>query len=302
MQKRLLLAGGTGLIGTAIKKQAEEDGWEVSTLSRSAEDDAILWDPSQQYISLNEPMTFDAIINLAGASIAGGRWTASQKKIILESRLQSCSTLEKYLKDGLLKTEVYIGASAIGIYGDRGVDSVDEDSVSDSRNGWLARTTLAWEEAHDRINRLGIRTVIIRIGLVLSLEGGAMKEMIQTAPFGFLGYFGNGQQIWPWIHIDDVASIFIHAITHQKMEGVYLATSPFAVTNKRITSAIGKSYSPARLVLPVPEILLSILLGEMHLMLMQSCKCYPTKLIASGYQFRFLKIEDAVGDLMKHRK
>ena len=302
MQKRLLLAGGTGLIGTAIKRQAEEAGWEVLTLSRSAGHGAIHWDPAQHHISLKAPLTFDAIINLAGASIAGSRWTASRKKVILESRLQSCATIEKYLKSGHLKTDVYIGASAIGIYGQQGDQKVDEDTTLNTSGDWLAEVALAWEEAHNRIHQLGLRTAIIRIGLVLSRQGGALKEIMQTAPFGFLGYFGNGQQVWAWIHIDDVANIFLHAVTQPEMEGVYLATAPFPVTNKRITSAIGKTYSPARWVLPVPKIVLSFMLGEMHSMLMQSCSCYPNRLIASGYQFRFLKIDKAVADLMQKRR
>ena len=176
---------------------------------------------------------------------------------------------------------------------------IDENTDINQSGDWLAETAKAWEEGHHRIKNLGIKTIIIRIGLVLSRQGGAMKEIIQTAPFGFLGYFGDGQQKWSWIHIDDVASIFLHAVANKGMEGVYLATAPFPVSNKRITTEISKTYSPNRVVAPVPEIILSLMLGEMHTMLMQSCNCYPERLVESGYQFRFLRIEKAVEDLMK---
>lgn len=278
--------------------EARNQGWNVLLISRSAGDGLIQWDPDNLHISLEQPLTCDAIINLAGASIAGGRWTKRRKKLIIESRRQSAATIEKYLADGRLKTEVYIGASAIGIYGNRENETVDENTIIEPEEDWLAKTAQAWEEGHRRIEQLGIRTIIVRIGLVLSRQGGAMKEMIQTAPFGFLGYFGKGHQVWSWIHLEDVANIFLHAITHQEMKGVYLATAPFPVTNKRITSLISKAYKPNRLIVPVPGMVLSLMLGEMHYMLMDSCQGYPKRLIESGYQFSFLKIETAIEDLM----
>ncbi len=298
MQKRLLIAGGSGLIGSAIKEMAIKEGWGVTILSRSAGNNHIQWDPGKQHISLIAPMTFDAIINLSGASLANGRWTPRRKKIILDSRIQSCATIEKYLRSDQLSAQTYIGASAIGIYGDRGSETVDENSEIEEHGDWLAQITKSWEEGHNRIKQLGIRTVRLRIGMVLSQQGGALKEMIRTAPMGFLGYFGSGQQVWSWIHIDDVAGIVLHALSNKEMEGVFLATSPFAVTNKLIISELSKVYAPSRFVLPIPTFILALMLGEMHTMLMQSCSCYPKRLVASGYKFRYPKIEKAVAELV----
>jgi uncharacterized protein (TIGR01777 family) len=299
MKKRLLIAGGTGLIGSAISAMANEIGWEVTVLSRSEGKGRIKWDPANQEIVINEALKFDAIINLTGASIAEERWTKRRKELILASRIHGCATIEKYLVSGQLKTEVYIGASAIGIYGNREKETVGENAkVGDD---WLAKTTQTWEKGHGSIKGLGIRTIVLRIGLVLSRDGGALKEILQTAPFGFLGYFGSGDQVWSWIHINDMARLVFHCITNQEMEGVYIATAPFPVANKRIATEISKTYSPSRLLLPIPTFILSLMLGEMHTMLMQSCKCNPERLIDSGFQFNYVKIESAIKDLMKKR-
>lgn len=299
MKKQLLIAGGTGLIGTALKEHATRGGWEVMILSREPGPGKIVWNPATRSISLVEAMTFDAIINLAGASIAGSKWTTTRKKEIVDSRVNAAATLEKYLQQGLLKTQTYIGASAIGIYGDRGNESLDESSPITALNEWMVDTVLQWEKGHAAIESLGIRTVIPRIGIVLSDKGGALPEIIRTAPFGFLGYFGGGHQIWPWIHIDDVAGIMLLAIDDDKMRGTYLAVAPSPASNKEIVVAASHAYSPHRLVISVPVLGLRLLLGEMHQMLMQSCNAHPARLSKDNFPFRYTKIEEAMEDLIK---
>jgi uncharacterized protein len=197
---KILIAGGTGLIGTVVKREAEIRGYEVIVLSRSPGPGKIAWNPANKSIQTEHPLGFDAIINLAGSSIAAGRWTASRKLDIMQSRVDSAGTIEQYLKSGLLKTSVYIGASGVGIFGSRGDDMVDEHTSIPETNDWLIQTTRQWEAAHQRIRDTGIRTVITRIGLVLTKDGGALKEVLMPARFGLLAYFGNGRQYWPWIH------------------------------------------------------------------------------------------------------
>ncbi len=299
MKKQLLIAGGTGLIGTVIKEAALSRGWEVMILSREPGPGMMAWNPAKRTISLAEVLTFDAIINLAGASIAGSKWTTARKKEIVDSRVDAAATLEKYLKQGLLKTQTYIGASAIGIYGDRGSESLDETSPIVAEDQWMVNTVLQWENGHAAIESLGIRTVITRIGIVLSEKGGALPEIIQTAPFGFLGYFGDGHQIWPWIHIDDLVDIMLLAIDEDKMRGTYLAVAPSPASNKEIVVAASHAYSPHRLVIPVPVFGLRLMLGEMHQMLMQSCNAHPARLVKENFPFRFNKIEVAMDDLIK---
>ena len=299
MKKQLLIAGGTGLIGTAIKESALSRGWEVMILSREPGPGKMMWNPAKRTISLTEVMTFDAIINLAGASIAGSKWTTTRKKEIVDSRVDAAATLEKYLQQGLLKAQTYIGASAIGIYGDRGSEPLDEISPIVAEDQWMVNTVQQWEKAHAAIESLGIRTIIPRIGIVMSEKGGALPEIIQTAPFGFLGYFGDGHQIWPWIHIDDLVDIMLLAIEDDKMQGTYLAVAPFPASNKEIVKAANDVYSPHRLVIPVPVFGLRLMLGEMHQMLIQSCNAHPARLIKENFLFKFNRIEEAMDGLIK---
>jgi uncharacterized protein (TIGR01777 family) len=299
MGKQLLIAGGSGLIGSAIQELATKQGWEVTVLSRSPGEGHMVWDPAKEKIFLQAPRTFDAIINLAGTSIAGGRWTDERKKDIVQSRVQASRTLEKYLQEGMLSTSVYIGASAIGIYGDRGNERVDEQSPIHAKGDWMAETVVRWEEGHKRIEALGIKTIILRIGIVLSLNGGALPEMLKTGPIGVLGYFGSGDQYWPWIHIEDLAHLMLQAASDARMSGIYLAASPSPVTNKEMATAASLHYSPHRLVVPVPVFVLTLMLGEMKQMLLQSCNGHPARLIKEGFLFRYVKIEEAMVDLIR---
>ena len=298
----MLIAGGSGLIGQEVTKLAKQEGWIVSILSRSPGNGHVVWDPVKRHIQSMDNSSFDAIVNLAGASIAGGRWTEKRKKLIQESRLDSCATLEKHLSTGAMKTKVYIGASAIGIYGSHKDESVNEDTPVREEDEFLNQTCRLWEDAHRRIESLGIRTVIFGIGLVMSRKGGALKEILQTAPFGLLSYFGSGTQQWSWIHVEDVARSVLHVVTRKEMKGVVLATAPNPVTNKSLSKAINRTYTLPRLVLPVPRFVLSIVLGEMHTTLFQDCACYPDRLLQGGFEFRYEHIESAAEDLMKKGK
>ena len=299
MKRQLLIAGGSGLIGSALRMKAIEEGWEVTILSRHKGQAQIIWDPQRGSIAITEPLVFDAIVNLAGASISGARWTESRKKEIVDSRVNASQTLESYLRQGLLATNVYIGASGIGIYGDRRTAIVDEQTAIPSSDDWMVKTVKEWEASHKRIETLGIRTVILRTAIVLSTKGGALHEILQTTPFGIVGYFGNGNQIWPWIHMDDHISIILHAINDTQVHGTYLATSPYPVTNKEMVQTISRQYSPRRLVIPVPRIFLSIILGEMNNVLFESCPAFPTRLVKEGFKFRFATIQEAMKDLIK---
>jgi uncharacterized protein (TIGR01777 family) len=299
MKKQLLIAGGTGMIGSAIHKQALEKDWEVTLLSRGEGTGIIRWDPQHSTIYLSQSRSFDAIINLAGTSIAGGKWTKARKKEIQDSRLLACQTLEKYLVEGKLQTRVYLGASAVGIYGNRGDEHLDETSSIHAQDGWMSKTVQLWEEGHAKIEALGIRTIILRIGIVLSTKGGALHEILQTKSLGVLGYFGNGSQIWPWIHIDDLVRIFLEGCVNEKMRGIYLAASPHPVSNKDLILALNNHLSPRRIVMPVPVFALSLMLGEMHQMLMDSCNAFPVRLLQEGFTFHYANADEAMAALMK---
>jgi len=296
--KRILIAGGSGLVGTALSKEVAGLDDEVIILSRSAGPGKITWNPSASHIDLDQPQFFDAIVNLAGSNIAGGRWTHKRKENILSSRLQSCHTLHHYLEKGLLKTNVYIGASGVGYYRDHGTAVVDESTPTRFPDDWLVNTVVQWEAAHQAISTLGIRTVIARFGIVLSTKGGAFREVLSPTRFGILGYFGAGKQYWPWIHIQDTAQILLHAIENNNMKGVYLVVSPHAVSNKSFTQSMNKYLSPHRLLLPAPRFALRLWLGEMHSVVFDSCRAVPKRLMEINFSFQFPSLDAAMKDLL----
>jgi uncharacterized protein (TIGR01777 family) len=302
MGKRILIAGGTGLIGSAIHHEAAERGWDVTILSRRSVPGGLKWDPAKSEINLQVQVSFDAIINLAGVSIAGHRWSRQHIREVQDSRVNASLTIEKYLRMQLLSTQLYIGSSAIGIYGDKGEQLVDENTPPGNETDWMVTTGKAWEESHREIAALGIRTVILRTGMVLSTKGGALKELLRTASLGIIGYFGSGKQFWPWIHIRDLVNIVEHAIVVQTTKGLYLAVAPEPVSSKALSKTLASVMYPQRIALPVPEFFLALLLGSMRRMLLQSCRAYPSRLLNEGFTFEFPKVKEALKDLMEKKK
>ena len=301
MKKRLLIAGGSGLIGTALLKEDLLKEWEITILSRQSGPGKLVWDPSRSYIDFEGRLSFDAIINLAGAPISEGRWTEKKKKEIFQSRIDACHTIEKYIMEGRLFTTDYLGTSGIGIYGDRGNEIVNENTPIDHTESWMVKTVIDWEKAHQKISFLGIRTIIIRIGFVLSVEGGALKEILNSPGFGVLAYFGDGQHIWSWIHIADLTKIIAFCLDHSHVNGTYIAASPNPVTNKSMIKTINHYMSPKRLIAPAPKIILSLILGEMHNMLFESCHASSEKIQKEGFAFKFPQIDEALRNLLlKH--
>ena len=291
----MLIAGGTGFIGSALQKLALANHWQVTLLSRSEGKDVITWDPEKRFIDLPEKMHFDAIINLAGASL-NNKWTDTYKNEIYNSRIYSCRTLENYLFDGRLSTDVYLGASAIGIYGEKGKEIVSE-RTNVKKDNWFSGLVMDWEKCHKEISKLEIRTVILRFGVVLSKEDGALKEILKTTPFGFLPQFGNGRQIWSWIHIDDVASMILFCLDNKKISGVYLGTAPTPVPYRKMIQAFNTHLG--RLIIPVPRLMLALILGEMHRVVFDSFNAPPQKILQAGFTFNYGTIEEAAQSLLQ---
>ena len=298
MKKQLLIAGGSGLIGKALQKEAHSHNWDVTILSRQPGKDRIVWNPALGTIDLSARIHFDAIVNLAGASLSEGRWTEDRKKEIYHSRINSCRTLENYLYDGRINTDIYIGASAIGIYGDRGSTEITETTTVKAKD-WFVKTVIDWEKAHMRISALEIRTVIIRTGIVLSVDGGAFKEILKASKWGLIPYFGNGRQIWSWIHIRDIAGIIFYCIDHNDLHGIFLGTAPHPVPNRKLVQAMDANMFLNRLVIGVPRFILASILGEMHRVVFESCNAPGKKIMESGYQFQFPTIQAAMKDLVR---
>jgi uncharacterized protein (TIGR01777 family) len=302
MSKQILIAGGTGLIGSAIHRQARASGFQVTNLSRSPGPDTIVWDPVKGSIQLSSKMKFDAIINLAGSLLSERRWTEARKKEIYQSRMQSTRTLQNYLYDGRLQTGFYLGMSALGIYGDRGDALVTEETPIRNTDDWFIQTVAQWEKEHRQIADLEIRTVILRTGLVLSNQGGALKEILDKSRIGILPIFGNGKQIWSWIHIDDLALLMLYFMDQPKAVGVYLGTASNPVTNKEFIRTLNRVSKHKRPIAPVPRIALSLVLGEMHRVVYESCNAVSIRLPETGFHFKYNQIEEALAHLMGRKQ
>jgi len=298
----ILIAGGTGLIGTRLSELLSIEGHQVILLSRTqdlnASYPAYEWNLHDQVISKKAVLQSDYIINLAGAGIADKPWTDGRKKIIIESRTKSNELLLKALQSTGHRPKAYIASTAIGIYGDRGETLVNEDSGPGSK-GFLVESCQAWEKSVLPFESLEIRTVAIRVGLVLSGKGGALSKMTMSVPMGLAPYFGSGKQWYSWIHIDDICRMFIHAIEDEEMRGFYNGVAPSPVRNKTMMKSIAKVMNKKAMVIPTPSFALRIAMGELADVVLTGAKVSAEKIEQKGFQFLYPQLEDALKHLLK---
>jgi uncharacterized protein (TIGR01777 family) len=297
--KRVLITGGTGLIGTRLSELLTEKGYEVAHLSRtkSSADKYLtyIWDIKNAQLEDEAILTADYIIHLAGANLSDGWWTDDRKKLIIESRTKSADLLIRKLEELPHKVKAFISASAIGYYGNRGEGILNEQDTPGT--GFLSEVCVAWEKSVQPIARRNIRLVINRIGVVLSTRGGALVQMEKPLAFGMGTYLGDGRQYYSWIHIDDVCRIFIKSIEDDSMNGVYNAVAPQPVRNKDLVETLEKALNKTTITAPTPALLLRFLLGEMATLVLDSTKVSSEKIEDKGFQFEFPWLEDALKDL-----
>ncbi len=294
--RRVLVSGVSGPIGVALLPSLESDAVETVRLVRGAAKSAtqIPWDPSGT-LEPGAVSGFDAVIHLAGESIVG-RWTAEKKKAIRESRVLGTRSLATALAKAEPKPRVFVCASAVGFYGDRGDEVMTEDSRGGQ--GFLPEVCREWEDASRIAAQGGIRTVNIRIGLVLSAKGGALGTMLLPFKLGLGGRLGSGRQWWSWIHVDDVVGAIQHVLQTESASGPVNLVAPNPVRNanftKTLASVIGR---PA--FFPVPELALRLAFGGMasRELLLSSQRVQPVRLASSGYQFHFSELRAALEDL-----
>jgi uncharacterized protein len=299
--RTVLIAGGTGLVGTRLSEILRDRGYKVIHLSRrqnlEAEFPAYAWNVEKGTIDENALSQADYIINLAGAGIADKRWTTSRKKLIIESRTQSTALLGRFIKEKALKIKAYLSASAIGFYGNRQDDIMTEESSVG--NGFLVESTIEWEKYVNEISSLGIRTIALRIGIVLTTKGGALEKMLISFWFRMGVYFGSGKQWFSWIHIEDVCNMFVWAIENEKIEGTYNAVAPNPLTNYELTEAISTAKGGGYLMLPTPAFALRMVMGEMADVVLNSTRVSAQKIENQGFRFQFREILPALRDLFK---
>lgn len=294
--KNILISGGSGFIGKKLTLYLEKKGYQVAWLSRNPkgkDQRSFLWDVEKQSIDEQALAWCDGLIHLAGAGVADKRWTEDRKKEILESRTLSTRLLHDTIHKLDEKPAAFISASGVNYYGfDNGDQLLDEDSPPG--NDFLAEVVVKWEEEVQKIQAMGIRTVIIRTGMVLGKKGGALPELMKPPVAAPLG---TGKQYMSWIHVDDLAALYYHALTHETLSGIYNGVAPHPVLNKTLTQLAAKEKGKPYIGIPVPKMILKVALGEMANMVTGGNKVSSAKLEQTGFKFRFPYIKDALKEI-----
>lgn len=291
--KKILIAGGTGLIGSAFSTYAAAAGYEMHILTRSQKPNQPhiyfhTWYPYKKEIS-NDIPDMDVIINLAGAGIADKRWSTARKKEILDSRTLTTAFLSERFPD----VDLYIGASAIGYYGKRDDTDLAETEGPDL-DDFMSDVCHQWEESHAQVGAK--RAVVFRIGIVLSNDGGAFPKLVQPLTFGVAPYLGDGSMVYSWIHIDDVVGMMDFAINHE-VSGTYNMVAPTPASQKEIIDQAAKHKRGIKI--PTPTFFLKAAFGEMSDAVLMSTHVSAQKIKQAGYAFKYPDLEEAVSDLMK---
>lgn len=298
MAAKVLVSGSSGLVGTALIPALQASSYEVIRLARgSSSQNQISWNPSEPVPS-ETVSGLEAVVHLAGESIVG-RWTESKKRRIRESRVIGTRHLAEALAKADGPPRVLVSASAIGYYGDRGEEILREDSPPGA--GFLSDVCRGWESACTPAAQAGIRTVQIRIGVVLTPEGGALAKMLTPFRLGLGGKIGSGQQWWSWIALPDLVGIILHALKTDSLQGPVNAVAPNPDRNREFTKILGTVLSrPA--IFPMPAFAARLALGEMaDELLLASQRVEPAKLQSSGYVFQQPELKAALENLLKDR-
>ncbi|MDD1612785.1 MAG: TIGR01777 family oxidoreductase [Methylococcaceae bacterium] len=292
---KILVTGGTGFIGKALVKTLMGKGYQVTVLSRTPEKVEQVCGPEATALGdlrdLSPEMSFDVIINLAGAPIFDERWTEARKTLIRSSRIGLTEQLIDCIERMAVKPKLLISGSAIGYYGDQGDQELTE--ASPARADFSHRLCADWEATASRATQFGIRVCLIRTGLVIDEGGGLLQRMLMPFRLGIGGRIGSGRQWMSWIHRQDWINIALAMIADESMQGAYNATAPNPVTNSEFTCILARClHRPA--LLPVPAMALKILLGEMSELVLGSQRVLPKRLLQHGFKFQYPDLEGAL--------
>jgi uncharacterized protein (TIGR01777 family) len=290
----ILVTGASGLVGSALVPYLRSSGHTVVKLVRvePKKPDEIYWDPESRNIDSARLTELDAVIHLAGESIAKGRWTPEKKQRILKSRVEGTRFLAESIARMDIPPLAMVCASAVGYYGDRGSEILKEESPPGT--GFLPEVCVQWEAAADPARQRGIRVVNTRFGIILSAIGGALAQMLMPFRMGAGGRLGSGEQYFSWIVLDDVLGTIHHVLNTETLNGPVNTVAPNPVTNREFTSVLGRVLRRPT-VLMVPTFAARLAFGEMaDSLLLASTRVDPTKLIATKYPFMFPDLEGAL--------
>ncbi|TNE54956.1 MAG: TIGR01777 family protein [Bacteroidetes bacterium] len=297
MALTILIAGGTGQIGSRLTEVLRNKGHQVRLLSRTPQGaDQYGWDLKKKVIDDNAVSGADIVINLTGAGIADKRWTPARKQLLIDSRVDSANLLRESFQRLGYQPKAYLSASAVGYYGDAGDAWVHEyDAPAD--NSFMVECCTLWEQAVEAISAMGIRTVVLRTGIVLDKEGGALREIIKPMRFGAGGYFGDGQAWYSWIHHEDICQMYLWAAEHPEVEGIFNAVAPNPVRNIELIKATAKAMHQPAIFAPAPEFALRLVFGEMADAILFSIRASAEKIIQAGYRFHHPDLESALEEI-----
>lgn len=298
---QIFITGGTGFIGSHLVERLLAEGHCLTVLTRSASESAreelayLEGDPRQPGEWQKVAAAHDAVINLAGASIFQP-WTEKNKQVIRDSRILTTRHIAEALLESTNGCKLLINASAVGYYGDRGDEELDEQEPPG--NDFLARIAVDWEKEAERCSAGGVRVVLCRFGVVLGEDGGALAKMVPAFKLGLASPLGPGEQWFPWVHINDLVSILIFALNNRDLSGPVNCVAPQPVTNRQMTRALAKALHRPAFLPAVPAFLLKTVLGESAELVLNSHKVVPRKLQEHNYDFAYQDIQTAFRELV----
>ncbi|MBK0384117.1 TIGR01777 family oxidoreductase [Pedobacter sp. SD-b] len=299
MRKKVLITGASGTVGKALTKLLLDKGHKVVHLSRSAKPNSKIetyqWDVKKQTIDEHCLDGVDTIVHLAGAGIADKRWTDERKKVLIESRTETIRLIYKLMREKKNQVKEIISASAAGYYSDRGDDLMSEADLP--ANDFLANCCLFWEAAVDEGKEFNLRIAKFRTGVILDKDSGALQKIAAPIKYGFGTPLGNGKQWVSWIHLDDVAEMYLKGIDDETLAGAYNMSSPYPITNASLTKSIANQLKKPLWLPNVPEFALKFALGEMAAVVLGSTKMAVKKIEETGFKFKFPEIKPALKDI-----
>lgn len=298
MKKNVLITGGSGFVGKNLSRLLIDNGYTVSILSRSkrANTDNFFyytWDVQKQLIEEDAVLKADFVIHLAGANIAGKRWSKERKEIIMKSREQSAQLLFAVLEKNDKKLDAFISASAIGIYGAVNGQAICTEKTLPA-NDFLGLVCQKWEAAADKFGQLGIRTVKVRTGLVLGKNDGFLNKLTPIFKLRLGSALGSGKQYMPWIYVDDLCAVYLEALKNPNMTGAYNAAINDNTTNATFSKTLAKVYGYSIWLPNVPAFLIRIVLGEMSKLILTGRRVSSEKIESIGLKFKHKNLEETL--------
>mgnify|MGYP000252058734 CR=1 FL=1 len=294
---KVLISGGSGLVGSRLREKLITKGYSVALLSRTKGENQFAWDLEQMTIEDSAFENVDFIIHLAGENVAGKRWSKKQKSKILNSRVKSGQLIVETLKQLECKPKAIISASGVGYYGFAAPSKIFSES-DEPANDFLGDVCKQWEKEINKAKEQNIRTVNLRTGIVLSSKGGAFTKLNKFIKMGLGSGFGSGKQFMPWIHIDDLCDMYIKAIENSSMSGAYNAVAPEHINNIEFTTLVAKVQGKRILLPNVPGFMLKLGLGEMSEILLKGNKVSCKRIQNEGFEFTYAQLNDAIRSLI----